>query len=632
MRMMITHFFLVLLVPFALSPRVMAQGTVGYPADTLPDANSPPFSINAVGGFASIGAGVLTINDDTASNYRFYQRNDALISSDSAVMRVRLQIDSSTPGPGVAAGFYDGSKNAQVYFDGTTVGFAIAGAFLSTPGCPGTAPTTTTDGFHEYELRKLSNTEVQVFRDGSLIIDIPYSCLGPGGAAREGFGTGSDTGMSISRWDYVVYRIGTTTIESTPPDVVTDSPAPGQAVGTIHALTAQFSESMNATTINNTTFKVSGSVHGPISPASVQYDDASETATFNLVRALAGDNETYTITLVGTGASPLVDLSLNTLDGEFTGAFPSGDGTPGGDFVSTFVVNSPEPTTFFGEDVNTTDPCPNGTDTPFRPVTIPASQAANDQFVASLTGVQTEAFERYAPESIPTTLQFGSVNATLSGFVTVKSIPAGTLDGVYPTSGDQCLFQFGGPGTFQIAFDSPQKAFGFFATDVGDGGGQLILQFVSADGFTQTYTVPNTTSQPFDCPNTSGSALFYGVVDPGSPFVRVVFTNTNSTFDGFGFDDMSIGSVGQCSPLPGAATSLLVQKSNGGADLQFTWVDASDADDQVMFSDQNPAGRFDEVVGTSPSGGSGLTIAMPSSTRYYLVAGSNSTCGAGEKH
>ena len=51
--------------------------------------------------------------------------------------------------------------------------------------------------------------------------------------------------------------------------------------------------------------------------------------------------DTYRVRLNGTGASLLLDLDANALDGEFSGAFPSGDGIAGGDFVATFTVSGP---------------------------------------------------------------------------------------------------------------------------------------------------------------------------------------------------------------------------------------------------------------------------------------------------
>jgi hypothetical protein len=54
--------------------------------------------------------------------------------------------------------------------------------------------------------------------------------------------------------------------------------------------------------------------------------------------------DTYRVRLIGTGGAPIRDLDANALDGEFSGAFPSGDGTPGGDFEATFTVSSLQPT------------------------------------------------------------------------------------------------------------------------------------------------------------------------------------------------------------------------------------------------------------------------------------------------
>jgi hypothetical protein len=46
----------------------------------------------------------------------------------------------------------------------------------------------------------------------------------------------------------------------------------------------------------------------------------------------------YRVVLVGSGGSPIRDTVGNTLDGETTGSLPSGNGSPGGDFVSEFLI------------------------------------------------------------------------------------------------------------------------------------------------------------------------------------------------------------------------------------------------------------------------------------------------------
>jgi hypothetical protein len=60
---------------------------------------------------------------------------------------------------------------------------------------------------------------------------------------------------------------------------------------------------------------------------------------FNIIGVTASDQ--YRIKLLGTGSRTIIDVASNALDGEFNGTFPSGDGTPGGDFDLTFIVLAP---------------------------------------------------------------------------------------------------------------------------------------------------------------------------------------------------------------------------------------------------------------------------------------------------
>jgi len=64
-------------------------------------------------------------------------------------------------------------------------------------------------------------------------------------------------------------------------------------------------------------------------------------AIFDIPAASPLTDETYRVRLLGTGASIIQDMDGNALDGEFAGAFPSGDGTVGGDFEAEFTVTSP---------------------------------------------------------------------------------------------------------------------------------------------------------------------------------------------------------------------------------------------------------------------------------------------------
>jgi hypothetical protein len=81
-----------------------------------------------------------------------------------------------------------------------------------------------------------------------------------------------------------------------------------------------------------------------ITPVSVTVP-AANTKTIVVDMSTAPPTEdTYRVTLVGTGPTMIRDLGGNALDGEFSGTFPSGNGTQGGNFVATFTVAGIQPT------------------------------------------------------------------------------------------------------------------------------------------------------------------------------------------------------------------------------------------------------------------------------------------------
>jgi hypothetical protein len=58
-------------------------------------------------------------------------------------------------------------------------------------------------------------------------------------------------------------------------------------------------------------------------------------AVFSLAGVALAD-DTYRITLSGAGANLIMDTDTNALDGELPGAWPSGSGTAGGNFITQF--------------------------------------------------------------------------------------------------------------------------------------------------------------------------------------------------------------------------------------------------------------------------------------------------------
>jgi len=134
-------------------------------------------------------------------------------------------------------------------------------------------------------------------------------------------------------------------VDTAGPQVTASTPAPGSTVEVALAALATFSEDLDPGSVTTDTFKVSsapgedgewGTGDDTYVTGAVSYDVAARQATFTPETPLApGD---YALRLVGTAS--IVDLAGNPLDGEFTGALPSGNGVPGGDFLAPFVVEA----------------------------------------------------------------------------------------------------------------------------------------------------------------------------------------------------------------------------------------------------------------------------------------------------
>ena len=77
-------------------------------------------------------------------------------------------------------------------------------------------------------------------------------------------------------------------------------------------------------------------------------------------------------------------------------------------------------------------------------------------------------------------------------------------------------------------------------------------------------------------------------------------------------------------------TDLQLEAVDGGANLVFSWTDTTDADEYLLFAADSPEGAFTTVMGTAASGLNGLTLPMPSTVRFFLVAGVG-PCGVGPK-
>ena len=138
---------------------------------------------------------------------------------------------------------------------------------------------------------------------------------------------------------------------SSPIRVSSLSPLPGSTLDTAPgSITAVFDRDPDASTVNANTFILEGSGGDmsfgdgnevAITAASISVPGTNPTtAVFDLTGVVLAD-DTYQVRLLGSGASMILDMDANVLDGEFSGAFPSGDGTEGGDFEAEFTITTP---------------------------------------------------------------------------------------------------------------------------------------------------------------------------------------------------------------------------------------------------------------------------------------------------
>ena len=132
------------------------------------------------------------------------------------------------------------------------------------------------------------------------------------------------------------------------------SPLPDSTLDSLPpSVIAIFDREPNAATVNALTFIVERSggdgsfADGnevAITAASVTVPLNNPTSAVFDLTGVAPVEDTYRVRLLGSGPSIIQDIDANALDGEFNGAFPSGDGAQGGNFVALFEVAGIQPT------------------------------------------------------------------------------------------------------------------------------------------------------------------------------------------------------------------------------------------------------------------------------------------------
>jgi hypothetical protein len=139
-----------------------------------------------------------------------------------------------------------------------------------------------------------------------------------------------------------------------PPVVTSLDPAPGSVLSALpQSIDVGFDREIDASTINSETFTLMASGgdnsfgdgnETVVTPVSVSLSMVNPRLATMYLSGVSGSEDQYRVTLRGSGASFVMSVDGLALDGEFGGAFPSGDGTEGGDFVAGFSIEGLQPT------------------------------------------------------------------------------------------------------------------------------------------------------------------------------------------------------------------------------------------------------------------------------------------------
>jgi hypothetical protein len=129
---------------------------------------------------------------------------------------------------------------------------------------------------------------------------------------------------------------------SSPIKVMSLSPPPGAPLDMPPLqIIAGFYRDLDASTVNAMTFIVESSGGVALVSPDISVPVANpRAAVFDLTGVTMVD-DTYTIRLLGDGASVIMDQDGNALDGERNAAFPSGNNAAGGDYVAQFTIATP---------------------------------------------------------------------------------------------------------------------------------------------------------------------------------------------------------------------------------------------------------------------------------------------------
>ena len=132
----------------------------------------------------------------------------------------------------------------------------------------------------------------------------------------------------------------------TPPVVVSMSPTPDSVSTDFPAeIVIGFDQDIDASTVNTLTFTLTraggdgafgDAADVPVMATSVDLSIVNPRLAVMDLSSVAAVADLYRVALEGSGPNMILNIDGRALDGEFSGALPSGDGSEGGDLVEDF--------------------------------------------------------------------------------------------------------------------------------------------------------------------------------------------------------------------------------------------------------------------------------------------------------
>jgi hypothetical protein len=244
------------------------------------------------------------------------------------------------------------------------------------------------------------------------------------------------------------------TLSNVPPpafNITAMTPAPASTqTSTVSSIVFTFSTNLDPATVNTNTLKLKrAGLDGildtgddvDITPTAVSVVNGNQIKIDQAGQA--NPSEKYRITLNATTLPVIKDLNGSTLDGEYpgqSGGFPSGNGTVGGDFTTTFQVDLYSTTTV----VSAPQPITYGTTSVALSATVNGGPVQNIN-----TGTVTFQLKNGAAANVGSPVA-GNVTSSVANVV--YPIPSGTVIGAYSIVGT-----YSGGGLFTTSFDNSQK-------------------------------------------------------------------------------------------------------------------------------------------------------------------------------